>query len=248
LGCRDLVVFNRAKHFELRPGENGSKDTAVLWAESGVSIGAIARQAAQMGWTGLEWAATIPGTVGGAVVGNAGAFGGDTSGSLKVVEILQRMEADNPSQVRAERKSLAPGEMDFGYRSSLLRKNPGQAVVLSAEFVLRRCDPSEAVARIGQFLARRRETQPSGSSLGSMFKNPPGDYAGRLIEAAGLKGHRVGNAEISRQHANFFINLGDAKAEDIRALLELARKMVREKFGVDLEPEIILAGDWPEKV
>ncbi len=247
LGCRDLVLFNRAKKFELRVGENGSKDTAVLWAESGTSIGAIARQAAQMGWTGLEWAATVPGTVGGAVVGNAGAFGGDTSGTLRMVEILQREEADKPAQFRAERKTLRPEEMGFGYRSSLLRKNPGQAVVLSAEFALRRCDPSEAVARIGQFLARRRETQPSGSSLGSMFKNPPGDYAGRLIEAAGLKGHRMGNAEISRQHANFFINLGDAKAEDIRALLDLARKMVREKFGVDLEPEIILAGDWPEK-
>jgi UDP-N-acetylmuramate--L-alanine ligase/UDP-N-acetylenolpyruvoylglucosamine reductase len=247
LGCRDLVVFNRAKKFEIRPGTNGSKDTAVLWAESGCSIGAMARQAAQLGWTGLEWAATVPGTVGGAVVGNAGAFGGDTSGSLRMVEILQRVEADNPAQFRAVRKSLRPEEMGFGYRSSLLRRNPGQAVVLSAEFALRRCDPSEAVARIGQFLARRRETQPSGSSLGSMFKNPQGDYAGRLIEAAGLKGHRMGNAEISRQHANFFINLGDAKAEDIRALLELARKMVREKFGVDLEPEIILAGDWPEK-
>jgi UDP-N-acetylmuramate dehydrogenase len=80
-----------------------------------------------------------------------------------------------------------------------------------------------------------------------MFKNPPGDYAGRLIEAAGLKGHRVGNAEISRQHANFFINLGEAQAEDIRALMELARKMVREKFSIELEPEIVLAGDWPEK-
>ncbi len=246
-GCRDLVLFNRAKKFELRAGENGSKDTAILWAESGVSIGAIARQAAQMGWTGLEWAATIPGTVGGAVTGNAGAFGGDTAGSLQMVEILQRMEADTAPGIRAGRKTLRPEEMGFSYRSSLLKKNPEQAVVLSATFLLRRCDPSEAVARIGQLLARRRETQPAGSSLGSMFKNPPGDYAGRLIEAAGLKGHRVGNAEISRQHANFFLNLGEAQAEDIRALMDLARKMVREKFGIELEPEIVLAGDWPEK-
>jgi UDP-N-acetylmuramate--alanine ligase len=246
-GCRDLVVYNRAKKHEFRAGSNGSKDTAILWAESGVSLGAIARQAAQLGWTGLEWAATVPGTVGGAVVGNAGAFGGDTAGSLQMVEILQRVEAQQPAKIRAERKTLSPAEMDFSYRSSLLRKNPGQAVVLSAAFRLQRCDPSEAVTRIGQFLARRRETQPAGSSLGSMFKNPPGDYAGRLIEAAGLKGRRVGNAEISRQHANFFLNLGDAQAEDIRSLMELARRTVREKFGVELEPEIVLAGEWPKK-
>jgi UDP-N-acetylmuramate dehydrogenase len=181
------------------------------------------------------------------VAGNAGAFGGDTAGSLKMVEILQRVDADTSSKIRAERRTLRPEEMGFSYRSSLLKKNPEQAVVLSATFLLQRCDPSEAVARIGQFLAQRRETQPAGSSLGSMFKNPPGDYAGRLIEAAGLKGHRVGNAEISRQHANFFLNLGEAQAEDIRALMELARKIVREKFGVELEPEIVLAGDWPEK-
>jgi UDP-N-acetylmuramate dehydrogenase len=118
--------------------------------------------------------------------------------------------------------------------------------VLSAEFILRRCDPSEAVARIGELLARRRETQPQGASLGSMFKNPPGDFAGRLIDAAGLKGHRVGNVEISQQHANFFLNLGDAQAEEIRALMDLTRCTVREKFGVDLEPEIELFGDWPK--
>ena len=246
-GCRDLVVYNRAKRFEIRPGTNGSKDTAVVWAESGASIGAVARQSAQLGWTGLEWAATIPGTVGGAVVGNAGAFGGDTAGSLRLVEILQRSESRKTARITAERRELRPEELDFSYRSSLIRKTPGQAVVLSAEFTLQRCDPSQAVTRIGELLARRRETQPAGSSLGSMFKNPPGDFAGRLIEAAGLKGHRMGNVEISQQHANFFLNLGDARAADIRALMDFIRQTVREKFGVDLEPEIVLAGDWPEK-
>jgi len=245
-GCRDLVVYNRAKQFEFRPGKNGLKDTAVVWAESGASIGAVARQAAQQGWTGLEWAATIPGTVGGAVVGNAGAFGGDTAGSLRMVEILQRLESQKTAKIEANRRMVEPGELDFSYRSSLLRKRPGQAVVLSVEFSLQRCDPSEAVARVGELLARRRATQPAGSSLGSMFKNPPGDYAGRLIEAAGLKGFRIGNVEISQQHANFFLNLGDARAEDIRALMDLARRTVREKFKVELEPEIVLTGDWPD--
>jgi UDP-N-acetylmuramate--alanine ligase len=245
-GCRDLVLFNRARRFEFRPGKNGSKDTAVVWAESGASIGAIARQAAQLGWTGLEWAATIPGTVGGAVVGNAGAFGGDTAGSLRVVEILQRMESHEKPGVSADRRLVKPAELDFSYRSSMLRKRPGQAVVLSVEFILTRCEPSEAVAKVGELLTRRRAAQPTGASLGSMFKNPPGDHAGRLIEAAGLKGYRMGNVEISQQHANFFVNLGDARAEDIRALMDLVRTTVREKFGVALEPEIVMAGDWPE--
>jgi len=246
-GCRDLVIYNRAKLFEIQPGRNGSKDTAVVYAESGASIGAVARQAAQLGWTGLEWAATIPGTVGGAVVGNAGAFGGDTAGALKVVEILQRVESRKTARITADRKRMEPGELDFSYRSSLMKKTPGQAVVLSAEFELERCEPSQAVTRIGELLAKRRETQPTGASLGSMFKNPPGEYAGRLIEAAGLKGCRMGNVEISQQHANFFINLGDARAADIRALMDHVRRSVREQSGIDLQPEIVLAGDWPEK-
>jgi UDP-N-acetylmuramate--alanine ligase len=245
-GCRDLVLFNRAKRFEFRPGKNGSKDTAVVWAESGASIGAIARQAAQLGWSGLEWAATIPGTVGGAVVGNAGAFGGDTAGNLRLVEILQRIESPEKQGVSADRQMVEPAKLDFSYRSSLLRTHPGQAVVLSVEFTLHRCEPSEAVAKVGELLARRRSTQPTGASLGSMFKNPPGDHAGRLIEAAGLKGYRMGNAEISQQHANFFINLGEARAADIRALMDMAQTTVRQKFGIELEPEIILAGDWPQ--
>jgi UDP-N-acetylmuramate--alanine ligase len=246
-GCRDLVLYNRAKNFELRPGKNGNSESAVLWAESGVSIGAIARQTAQMGWTGLEWAATVPGTVGGAVVGNAGAFGGDTSGLLRMVEILQRTESTKRKGIQTERKTVAPSELDFSYRSSRLKKQPGQAVVLSAEFSLRRCDPSEAVSRISEFLARRKQTQPMGASAGSIFRNPTGDYAGRLIEAAGLKGYRIGDVEISQLHGNFFLNLGDARAKDIRALMELVQRTVRERFHIDLEPEIVLAGDWPEK-
>jgi UDP-N-acetylmuramate dehydrogenase len=244
-GCRDLVLYNRTKNFELRPGKNGHSDSAVVWAESGVSIGAIARQTAQMGWTGLEWAATVPGTVGGAVVGNAGAFGGDTAGSLRVVEILQRKESIKRKGIRTERKVVAPSELGFSYRSSRLKHQPGQAVVLSAEFSLRRCDPSEAVTRISEFLARRKQSQPMGASAGSIFRNPPGDYAGRLIEAAGLKGYRIGDVEISQLHGNFY--LGDARAKDIRALMDLVQRTVRERFHIDLEPEIVLAGDWPDK-
>jgi UDP-N-acetylmuramate--alanine ligase len=245
LGCREMIVLNRAKKFEVRPEKGG--ETAVVFAESGTAIGAVARQSAQLGWTGLEWAATVPGTVGGAVAGNAGAFGGDTAGSVRMVEILQRTESQKPAGFQALRRTVAGAELEFSYRSSQLKKQPGQAVVLSVEFVLRRCDPSEAVARIGEYLSQRKKTQPAAPSLGSMFQNPPGDHAGRLIEAAGLKGRREGNAEISRLHANFFLNLGDARAEDIRALMVLARRTVREKFGVDLQEEIRLVGEWPEE-
>jgi UDP-N-acetylmuramate--alanine ligase len=243
-GCRDLVILNRARKFEIRP-DKGS-ETGVVWAESGVSIGAIARQCAQLGWTGMEWAATVPGTVGGAVYGNAGAFGSDTAGSLQMVEILQRMKSEKTAGIRAVRSVLLAEDLEFSYRSSRLKRDPGRMVVLSVGFALRRCDPSEAVARIGDFLSRRRKAQPAGPSLGSMFKNPPGDFAGRLIEAAGLKGRREGNVEISVLHANFFLNHGDARAEEIRALMELARRTVREQFGVELEPEIQMAGDWTE--
>jgi UDP-N-acetylmuramate dehydrogenase len=98
--------------------------------------------------------------------------------------------------------------------------------------------------KIGEFVSKRKSTQPPGASMGSMFKNPPGDHAGRLIEAAGLKGARIGNAEISALHGNFFVNHGNTKASDIRALIELAQKTVAEKFGVKLELEIEMIGDW----
>jgi UDP-N-acetylmuramate dehydrogenase len=109
---------------------------------------------------------------------------------------------------------------------------------------LKNATKEEVSVKIGQFSERRKTTQPPGASMGSMFKNPDGDYAGRLIEAAGLKGTRIGNAEISTVHGNFFINHGKTKASDIRALIELAQKTVKEKFEVSLELEIELAGEW----
>jgi UDP-N-acetylmuramate dehydrogenase len=117
-------------------------------------------------------------------------------------------------------------------------------VIISAEFRLQRDDPARLQARVEEFVAHRRRTQPPGASIGSMFKNPPGDYAGRLIEAAGLKGKRIGGAQISTVHANFFVNLGGATAADVRALLDLARQTVRDRFGFDMEPEVELVGEW----
>jgi UDP-N-acetylmuramate dehydrogenase len=117
-------------------------------------------------------------------------------------------------------------------------------VILSARLGQQLGDPQAIQAKMDQFSALRRKTQPAGASLGSMFKNPPGDFAGRLIEAAGLKGRRIGNAEISPAHANFFINHGQTQAADIQALIGLARQTVAEKFGVNLELEIELLGEW----
>ena len=149
-------------------------------------------------------------------------------------------------------KDWSAQELEFGYRSSRLKSQTSdirhptsqRPVVLEAEFELRQSTREECEARAAEFTEKRKRTQPPGASLGSMFKNPPGDYAGRLIEAAGLKGARVGNAEISPVHANFFVNLGGASAKDIYSLICLAREQVRHKFGVTLELEIELVGEW----
>ncbi|MGE5248745.1 MAG: UDP-N-acetylmuramate dehydrogenase, partial [Bacteroidota bacterium] len=166
--------------------------------------------------------------------GNAGAFGGDVAHDLICAELL----------TEGGRETWPVEKMGYGYRTSVLKRGEAEAVILTAEFALNNATKDEVSVKIGQFSARRKATQPPGASMGSMFKNPPGDYAGRLIEAAGLKGTRIGSAEISSVHANFFINHGRTQARDIRALIELAQRIVAEKFGVGLELEIELIGDW----
>jgi UDP-N-acetylmuramate dehydrogenase len=229
-GVRGLVIKNRTSAVTFE--ERG--DLIIVRAESGVGLPTLARQCILRGASGLEWAATVPGTVGGAVVGNAGAHGSDTAATLRLATILQ-----GNGQIR----ELSNAELKFGYRKSAL-KNGERAVVLSAEFGLKRGDPAELEAKVSGFIAHRKRTQPPGASIGSMFKNPPGDYAGRLIEQTGLKGMRIGKAEISPIHANFFVNLGGASANDVYSLISLAQSKVREKFGVELELEIELVGDW----
>jgi UDP-N-acetylmuramate dehydrogenase len=246
LGCREVVVLNHARRVEIRPLEE-DKRRAVLWAESGASLGGTARSAAQQGWSGIEWGATVPGTIGGAVVGNAGAFGGDMAGSLHMATILQRGNRQVGSNSTAVVATVAVRDLGYSYRSSRLKRERGSAVVLSAEFVLTACSPAEALARIETMNSKRRESQPPGASMGSMFKNPPGDFAGRLIEAAGLKGVRIGGAQVSSVHANFFINTGGASAADVRSLMTRAQEAVLEKSGVRLDPEVELIGEWPSQ-
>jgi len=224
-GVRGVIVLNQAKDADFAITDQQTSVTA----EAGASFGLVARRAVECGLSGLEWAATIPGTVGGAIVGNAGAFGGEVSQVLKVADILQR--PDRREQWPIER-------LEYGYRTSWLKRHPGEAVVLSGTFGLQQATPEATRARVAEFVAKRQQTQPPGASWGSMFKNPPGDHAGRLIEAAGLKGTRQGAAEISTRHANFFINRGGAAAADVWALIEKARTEVRRATGLDLELDI----------
>lgn len=228
-GVRGVVVLNRAKGVKFHAGDQPS-----VTVESGVVFSNLANRCASKGLAGLEWAATVPGTVGGAVYGNAGAFGGDMAGNLISAELL----------TETGKQTFTVEQMGYGYRTSVLKRGEVKAVVLSAELALKNSTKDEVTVKIQQFSAHRKATQPPGASMGSMFKNPPGDYAGRLIEATGLKGARIGNAEISPVHGNFFVNHDNTKAQDIRALIELAQRTVKEKEGVELELEIELIGEW----
>jgi len=232
-GLDAVVVHNQARQITVSP--NGERPT--ITAESGTIFAAVARQAAEYSLTGLEWASTVPGTVGGAVYGNAGAFGSNTQSNLVAAEILHREKGY---------LLLSSEDMAYAYRSSMLKRDPGKAVILTARFAVEKGDKESIQALMSEFGERRRRTQPAGPSTGSTFKNPPGDFAGRLIEAAGLKGTRVGGVEVSPLHANFFINDGTATARNYYDLIQLVRNTVLEKFKVQLETEIEILGDWQD--
>jgi len=230
-GVRGVVIINRARLLKF----NSKADLPTVHAETGVTPNDIAQRAARLGLSGFEWAASVPGSLGGAIYGNAGAFGGDMAGSLISVELIHRQHG---------RQTWPVSKLEYGYRSSLLKREHPPVVLLSAELTLKRGDQAEIQSKMEQFSSQRRASQPPGASMGSMFKNPPGDNAGRLLEAAGLKGKSVGNASISTQHANFFINSGQTRAEDMQALIELAQKTVLDQFGIKLELEVELIGEW----
>ncbi len=234
-GIREVVLINEAKRVEFieESGQN-----PLVWAESGASFGGVSRRIGAKGWSGLEWASGIPGTVGGAVVNNAGAFGSNIAANLVLAEIL------HPLGDRVQRSEWSVDQFGYEYRTSVIKSGEKQAIVLSATFGLERSTPEKVKATISAIASKRQSSQPGGPSLGSMFKNPPGDYSGRLIEEAGLKGTRVGDVEVSQDHANFFINRGEATAGEIATLIALVRDEVNEKFSVELELEIQFIGDW----
>jgi UDP-N-acetylmuramate dehydrogenase len=234
-GVTGLVILNKAR--EVRFRHNGT--SVICVAESGMNLSSLARECIRKGLGGLEWAVNIPGTVGGAVVGNSGAHGGDMNSTLVAATIW---EPGRGARIYSNE------ELAYGYRDSILKREQftrgARRVVLSAEMALKPEPVDVLTARADAFTAHRKQTQPGGASVGSMFKNPPHYYAGYLIEAAGLKGFRMGSAEISEKHANFFINDENGTAEDVRALIAEAWNTVREKFGVELELEVELVGNW----
>jgi UDP-N-acetylmuramate dehydrogenase len=241
-GMRQVVILNRAKKIVFNP----QSLHPTVWVESGVNFGVLARKAATHGLSGLEWAAGIPGTVGGAIYGNAGAHGSDMSKNLLMAKILHRRPTSEDERHEILQEEWPVKRFEYAYRSSALKRQPNQVVVLSAQLRLNQKTPEAVQAKMDEYAALRRSSQPGGASMGSVFKNPPGDYAGRLIEAAGLKGRKIGKVEVSEKHANFFINQDSATASDYEALIRLVHKEVLKKQGVNLELEIELLGDWPE--
>ena len=233
-GVRGLVVLNRTRQIKFT--EKGV--SARLEVDSGVVLATLARDCIERGLAGFEWAVGVPGTVGGAVIGNAGAHGADVGANLHMARLMRR---------GAPPEYWTPRQLAYAYRSSALKRFAPEErpVVLSALFDLRRDQRANLERRAAEYTAKRRATQPPGASMGSMFKNPPGDFAGRLIDAAGLKGAQRGGAMISPVHANFFVNVrGDATAGDVKALIDLARESVLAQSGVLLELEIELVGEW----
>jgi UDP-N-acetylmuramate dehydrogenase len=230
-GVRGVVLLNKARTLKF------DEIQQTVWAESGVNFGSLARQAALKGLGGLEWGAGIPGTIGGAAFGNAGAHDGDMAGNLIEADLIIAEQG---------RQTWPVEKFEYEYRNSVLKRNPRRALILSAQLQLQ-ARPQEAIQeKMNKFLEHRKRTQPPGASMGSMFKNPPGDYSGRLIDVCELKGARVGDAEISSLHGNFFLNRGEATASDVYKLIQLARHAVLEKQGVELELEIELLGEWSD--
>ena len=208
-------------------------DLVPIHAGAAVQLGRLARATVARGLAGLEYAEGIPGTVGGALFMNAGAYGGELAHAVESVEGLGR---------DGRALELPGGALVFGYRRSAL---PPGFVVTAVCLRLRRDESGQGRNRLDEARARRTAAQPHGkANAGSIFKNPNGEHAGRLIEVAGLKGARAGRARISERHANFIVNEGGARAADVKALMDVAQRVVWERSGVWLEPEVQLVGSW----
>ena len=229
-GIRGLVIRNRAKAMRVEEGR--------VAADSGTPMAMLVRRCTGEGLAGLEFGISIPGTLGGAVWANAGAHGGEMR------DVLDWVEAWDPARGAVAR--LAANDCAFDYRESRFKHS--DEVVVTAGMRLRVVgDPDEIGATVAAHQAQRVSTQPlADQNAGSVFRNPPEDNAGRLIDAAGLKGHRVGSARVSELHANFIVTDRGGSAADVRALGDTVRATVEERFDVRLAYEIEFVGDWPE--
>jgi UDP-N-acetylmuramate dehydrogenase len=261
-GARGIVARIVLDNYTI---EDQDENAALLVAEAGVSWPRLLNELAPQGWGGLEFGPGIPGTLGGGVISNAGAHNSDLGEVLEWIEVLDARGAlttHNGVSVPIIRHYLH-NEIDLSYRNSRFRESrrvdfdaqgypivPPRGLIEPAEIILqlgihlRKEDPEKLRTTIEEYKQHRKMTQPPQKSAGSVFKNPPGDYAGRLIDQAGLKGTTHGKAQISKRHANFIVNLGGASAADVVALIVEARNRVHEQFGVDLELEVELRGEW----
>jgi UDP-N-acetylmuramate dehydrogenase len=235
-GSNTLILDGGVRGLALRLADKrmsiGDGDVSLA---AGRMLPRAALDLARHGMAGMEWGIGVPGTCGASVWGNAGAFGGEVAGSLISCEVVG---PDGTTRV------MTAADCAFGYRDSRLRRDLLGHVVLSGRFAVTRDDAAAVRARTDAVQAERKRTQPYGvRSLGSTFKNPPGDFAGRLIEEAGLGGLSHGGAQISPKHANFILNVDQATAADVLALVELARDEVASRFGTVLEREIVVIGE-----
>lgn len=256
-GARGIVARIVLNDYTIDDQGNGN---ALLRAGAGVSWPRLLNELASLGWGGLEFGPGIPGTLGGGVISNAGAHFGKLGDVLAWVDVVDaRPNAENMPVVR----HYEHDELDLSYRHSRFRSQrrvcfdkagrplaAPHKLIEPAEIITRlgvrlhRADPQELRATIEEFKQHRKRTQPPQQSAGSVFKNPEGDYAARLIELAGLKGKAHGKARISERHANFIVNSGGASAADVVTLIAEARQRVKEQFKVDLELEVELRGAW----
>jgi UDP-N-acetylmuramate dehydrogenase len=231
-GIRGLVIDNNARTLDASESDGGCLR---LRADSGVSFASLARRFCREGFGGLEWAVGIPGTLGGAVVFNAGAYGGC------LADVLISIEVAGSDGVRED---LPASALALDYRSSSFTRGlVRERTILSAELRLRRGDAAALRRHIAELDEKRKASQPAGRDAGSIFKNPPDRAAWWYIDQVGLRGARIGDAQISAKHANFFMNVGRARAADVKALMDEATRRVREQFGVELHPEVALVGE-----
>lgn len=259
-GVRGIVARVALNSYTIEDHADG---TALLIADAGVSWPRLLNELATLGWGGLEFGPGIPGTLGGGVISNAGAHGSNLGEVLAWVEVVDARHCIEQAGEAPVIRRYQHADLDLAYRHSRFRAErriqfDEQGYPLAAPHKL--IEPSEIVMQVGVRLHReepeklraiiedhkqhRKRTQPPQQSAGSVFKNPPGDYSGRLIEAAGLKGLTRGRARISERHANFIVNVGGASAADVAALIMEAHNRVHEQFGVDLELEVELRGEW----
>ncbi len=234
-GFRGTVILMHSSHAPMHVEQMDSVEGDCLYAGAGVASPKVARFAATHGFEGAEFLAGVPGTLGGALAMNAGCHGSETWEFVARVSTIDR---------RGEVQVRVPADYDIGYRHCALKSGAGEWF-LGAWLRFPQGDGARSRQRIRELLARRIATQPLNlPNAGSVFRNPPGDHAARLIEACGLKGHTMGGARISEKHANFIVNPGGlARAADIEALIAHARLTVKERFGIELVPEVRIIGE-----